>query len=247
VDRPTKEHILREIRRVAAENDGVPAGRERFEALTGIRESAWAGRYWARWSDAIRDAGFEPNSWQSRVHDDDELLRVLALLIRDYGRMPTRPELRLRRRTDPAVPGDGVLASRLGNRDAQVARVIAFADANPEFADVAAICAPLLADVVRPDRREATLGASAIVTGVVYLIEMGEFFKIGRSNDIGRRSYELGVQLPERHEVAHVIETDDPSGIESYWHRRFAAQRANGEWFRLAPSDVAAFKRRSYM
>ncbi|MHB1738065.1 MAG: GIY-YIG nuclease family protein [Actinomycetes bacterium] len=86
-----------------------------------------------------------------------------------------------------------------------------------------------------------------MVTGVVYLIRMGEFHKIGKSNDPGRRVYELGLRLPEKHDVVHVIETDDPSGIEAYWHRRFAAQRVNGEWFRLSPSDVTAFRRRSYM
>jgi hypothetical protein len=57
----------------------------------------------------------------------------------------------------------------------------------------------------------------------------------------------LRIQLPVREELVHAIETDDPSGIEAYWHQRFKPRRANGEWFRLDPSDVTAFKRRSYM
>jgi hypothetical protein len=61
---------------------------------------------------------------------------------------------------------------------------------------------------------------------------------------VGRRSYEVALQLPERLEVVHEIETDDPEGIERYWHQRFASKRTNGEWFLLTDADVTAFKRR---
>lgn len=81
----------------------------------------------------------------------------------------------------------------------------------------------------------------------VYLMLSGRHYRIGRSNHVGRRSYEVAIRLPERLEVVHEIETDDPEGIEAYWYRRFAAQRANGDWFSLTPSEVAAFKRRTHI
>jgi hypothetical protein len=98
-----KDQILSEIRRVAEEGDGKAPGRERFAAPTGIRESAWLGRYWARWSDAVTEAGFTPNQMQARS-DDDEALRRYAVETRRLGHPPTHAEMRLLRRTDRTFP-----------------------------------------------------------------------------------------------------------------------------------------------
>jgi hypothetical protein len=57
-----KEHILAEIRRTARENGNRPLGVQRFTAETGIREFDWHGKLWARWGDALREAGFEANT-----------------------------------------------------------------------------------------------------------------------------------------------------------------------------------------
>ena len=81
--------------------------------------------------------------------------------------------------------------------------------------------------------------------GYVYLVRHGarNEYKIGKTYNPIRREGELKTELPEKLEPVHRVKTDDPSGVESYWHRRFAGKRKNGEWFELSGMDVKAFKR----
>lgn len=235
-----KANILDAIRRCANANSGVAVGRQRFAAMTGIYESQWLGRYWTRWSDAVREAGFEPNSLQEKT-PDDALLDKLVEFIREVGHFPTQPEVRLRRRTDPSFPSHNVFR-RFGRKAGVAAKLVEYCAGDPALEDVVAICEPVAA--VAPNGREVAEGDSSLVVGSVYLMKSGSHFKIGRSNSVGRRAYELAIQLPEKLELVHVIETDDPVGIERYWHERFADRRANGEWFALTKADVSAFRRR---
>jgi hypothetical protein len=52
----TKLYILQEIKRTTKANGGTPLRKLQFESKTGIRRYDWFGVYWARWSDAIREA-----------------------------------------------------------------------------------------------------------------------------------------------------------------------------------------------
>ena len=81
--------------------------------------------------------------------------------------------------------------------------------------------------------------------GYVYLIKHGSRreYKIGKTFNPIRREGEISLQLPEKIEPIHYIKTDDPSGIEKYWHNRLADKRKEGEWFALTSVDVMAFKK----
>lgn len=83
--------------------------------------------------------------------------------------------------------------------------------------------------------------------GHVYLLKHGNDYKIGKSYDVTRRYKEIKVQMPQVTEEIHTIATDDPSGIEAYWHNRFRDKKLEGEWFQLSLSDVKAFKKRKFM
>ncbi len=82
-----------------------------------------------------------------------------------------------------------------------------------------------------------------VVYGFVYLFKSGRYYKIGKTKDMVRRGTEIRIQLPEKLDLIHSIQTDDPSGVEAYWHRRFDEKRMNGEWFDLNSADIRAFKR----
>jgi hypothetical protein len=233
-----RDRILAEIRRCAAENGGVPPGRDRFSDLTGISQSYWTGTYWTTYSEALAEAGFPPNRWNEAL-DEEHLLRQLALLTRDLGHFPTNAERKLRRQQDKTFPSHNTYA-RFGNRSALIERLRGFAASHDDLQDVVAICAPLAASPIVADSHDVPQP----VDGFVYLIRSGKYYKIGCSNDAGRRAYEIALQLPEPVTRVHVIPTDDPYGIERYWHQRFADKRVNGEWFRLNSQDVKAFKRR---
>jgi hypothetical protein len=89
-----------------------------------------------------------------------------------------------------------------------------------------------------------------IVNGYVYLMRYGAHgkdFKIGHSENVQRRQSQIDMVSPSDVRIVHSIETDDPEGIEKYWHARFAERRVQTkEVFRLTPDDIAAFKRRQY-
>ena len=239
-----REAVLSEIRRTAEANGGTPVGRLRFEAETGIHEHDWRGRYWARWNDALAEAGYAPNQLQGR-YDDDLLLGKLVGEIRRLGRMPTVSELSLRRREDETFPSASVF-ERFGPKATWAARVAEYCRSRSDSADVAEIVARLVVEEDdAPAAAEDTDGDAP--HGFVYLLKSGRHYKIGHTLDVGRRRYDLAIQLPEAVSEEHVIRTDDPAGIERYWHTRFAARRKNGEWFELTRADVTAFKRRKFM
>lgn len=248
-----KQHILDEIKRLARINNGAPLGRKIFERDTGIRTADWYGKYWARWSDAVLEAGLSPNTVQE-AYDDTFLIEKMISFIRELRHCPVGGELRIKARSGKGFPNEKTLG-RFGSPKQFAARIIEYCRERGGYDDVIEICLERCAREDRPtqfarkpraDEREVGSAQPGEI-GFVYLLKSGAYYKIGKTNAAGRRERELAIQLPEKAATAHVIKTDDPTGIEAYWHRRFEAKRKHGEWFELDGADVKAFKRRNFM
>jgi hypothetical protein len=238
-----KRQILDEIVRTAQKNGGRPLGVKRFQDETGIKQSDWYGKYWIRWGDAVKEAGCEPNKLQDS-YEEEWLIEQLILLIREIGHFPVYGEFRLKAQADKTFPSHTTFG-KLGNKEERIKRVLNYCRTKNGYDDVISLCNTVLQTEFRDKREKDEKDEFEI--GYVYLIKSGRYYKIGRSNSVGRRGYELSIKLPEKVTTEHIISTDDPVGIEAYWHKRFKDKRKNGEWFDITAGDVKAFKRRRFM
>ncbi len=235
-----RERILSEIKRLSAENGGKAPGKAHFQQETGIAESDWYGKLWLRWNDVVADAGLTPNEKQERL-PSDLVLDKYAEVCRHYGKPPSSAELRFYARETPNFISHNTFAKHFGSKDGVIA---ALRDRANEKGDEDLI--GILPQVKAYEASTEGRGSTKASEGWVYLLQSGNHFKIGRSDELEKRVKQISIALPAKVELVHAIKTDDPPGIESYWHRRFAEQRANGEWFKLSQDDVRAFKRRKY-
>lgn len=234
----TREEILREIRKTAEENGGTPLGMSRFEKETGIKPYYWK-KYWARLGDAQIEAGFKPNTLNS-AYSDEYMFEKFISLTRELKKLPTSGELNVKHSADNDFP-DMKAFYRLGNIKQLISKLLTYST-EKDYEDVQSFCRIYLEEnELQEKTRDSDLKSEEV--GSVYLVKSGRYYKIGRTNNMDRRHQEITIILPEGLTLIHEIKTDDPSGIENYWHKRFESKRKNGEWFDLNSSDVKAFKR----
>lgn len=141
------------------------------------------------------------------------MLDKYAALARELGRLSTANDLRMKDRSDPDFTNQKVF-ERLGSK-AELVRLVRDHCGITGAQDVVALCdaySPRQSVGPRPEH------STTVAVGSVYLLKSGRHYKIGRSNSVGRREHEVSLQLPERVTTLHTITTDDPVGIEAYWH-----------------------------
>ena len=238
MQQPSKERIISLYNRLVKEHGGRAIGERVFLRESGVSRYYWQGGYWRSWSALQSEAGFAPNNPTDKT-SDEVLLRRFAELALEMNEVPSEADLMLKRKADPSFPSKGTYR-RWGSRDALLVKVAEFCEAEARFAPVLDLLRRGASDSL--DHRVT----SHQIRGFVYLLRSGKSYKLGRTSAVGRRLRELAIQLPQKPDTVHVIETDDPEGIEQYWHRRFAEKRQGGEWFALTADDVKAFKRRRF-
>lgn len=235
-----KHHILSEIKRIAGENGDKAPGSMVFERETGIRKPDWYPNIWLRWGDALVEAGYAPNKFQTAMRDD-VLIQSYIGLVRELQRLPVAGEIRRKSQNDKSFPSHNVF-NRFGGKEKLLEAVTRYCQQYPDHEDIITLCA----EHKRVSKREPekdTKNKSRVASGFVYLMQSGKHYKIGRTNSVGRREREFAIQIPVPPKTIHSIETDDPVGVEAYWHNRFKDRRGEGEWFDLSPEDVKAFTR----
>jgi Meiotically up-regulated gene 113/Homing endonuclease associated repeat len=233
-----RERVISEIRRIHASTGRVP-GRQTFQAETGISQGAIIGKIWATWGDALQEAGFEANALRPKL-DRDFILAKLAEACLKLGKWPSVNALKIYSREMTDFPSHSTLENHFPKRTelVEALRDWVLRLENHRYSEIADILpAPVRAPAQWREHQKY---------GHVYLLRAGDYFKIGQSSDLEKRVKSINVALPDKATLEHAISTDDPPGIEAYWHRRFADRRMNGEWFKLSKADVLVFKKRKF-
>ena len=235
-----KQEIIRQIQRLAAENDGQAPGQKKFAAETAIKEHIWRGKYWRGWSEALAEAGFAPNEWTG-AYDESEMLTKIAELAKRLQRFPKVIDLTFEANHQSDFPS----ANAIKRRWNMVELATAISEYGRKSGDdtIVALADDYLSSQVKTtsDKSENTLEAGP--TGYVYMYRYGTDYKIGYTKSLNKRARQIQIELPAETVLIHAILTDDPVGIESYWHKRFADKRTRGEWFKLSKTEISAFRR----
>jgi len=239
----SREEILSEIRKFVAAHDGEIPGQRTFVVTTRIKPSAWMGKFWARWSDAVREAGYDPNAMNQKIPDED-VLEKLAAFITDLARFPVRDEINMHARKVAGFPVWQTIKKRYGGMPETATALLEFSRKTGNTA-LSELCeARLKREALKPIPKfqGGTLGKA----GFVYLKYSPSLrlYKIGKANNPHKRGAGISLLLPEDLVPKHEIKTDCPYILEKYWENRFRPKKKQGEWYDLNSEDIEAFKKR---
>jgi hypothetical protein len=239
-----KNDIINKIKEVANILGGKTPSLGDMEKYANIKADMWKGKYWVRWSDALIESGYTPNSFSLPKIGKEKITIKLLSFIREIDRLPLFLELKMRKQVDITFPSISAITRNFNGKtyDEIKQELKMYCLSNSTFHELLPFFNEVeLAnnELVENDETDTT------AIGYVYMLRHGSRneFKIGKTKNILRREGEITIELPELAKPVHYIETDDIAGVEKYWHNRFKEKRKNGEWFNLSSADVQAFKK----
>lgn len=237
----TREAILEDIRRLAQENGGH-IGLRAFCRKSGIPEHQVVPGQFVKWNAALAVAGIATVSFRRPRTEEVTILDAVARLAVRLEEWPSENAMKFERQKSPSFPSFSVIRRLIRNRTL-ASKVAAYCVGKSELARAEKLARERSiiesVETPRPGRQA--------IEGYVYLMRSGRRYKIGFTSSPSRRHREVRLDLPDPTDLVHSIPTDDPAGIERYWHERFKSKRIREtEFFTLDATDVAAFRSRKY-
>lgn len=90
-------------------------------------------------------------------------------------------------------------------------------------------------------------GITSSEWGYVYILKMGDCYKIGYSTKLEKRIEDIvkeysnkKPELPYRIDIMHYVILENSKKVERELHNRFRSKRLRGEWFKLTENEVTA-------
>ena len=238
-----QDRILAEIKRLAVANDGKPPGIGLFEKETGIKRSHWRGKLWARWGDAVAEAGFSRNTANPK-RNPDRVLDCLGKACFHYGHFPTDAEWKMYAGRKSDSVGANSYRDEFGGREGAIAALRKRA-AERGAKDLLEILPDIEGKAVEAEDSPSTGNFARLQEfhHFVYLIYSSNqnLYKIGWTKNVEQRIETLR-NADSSIELVHKIKTRDPGAIEKYWHGLFCEQRKSREWFALNRRHVKYFE-----
>src|SRR3990172_10954591 len=137
-----KEDILKEIQQAAKENGGIPLGLARFEKKTGIKVYDWM-RFWPRFSEVLKDAGFNPNK-MTTSYKDEYLFEKFIELIRDIKKWPVKGDRFVKSNKTPGFPSQSTF-DKFGTKLQFATKLLNYAE-RKKYKDILKICCDIIAE-----------------------------------------------------------------------------------------------------
>jgi len=245
----SKDELIALVQRAARANGGRPQGKDHFFSDHGLtKRDLWALGI-RSYGDLCELAGYVRNRFAQKPMEADQLFEPLALLTVQIGRFPDTTDREIARRGGAPIPEYRAYRTAQNTNGPLLQQLLEWCRSHPQHSGA---LQSLEAHVSRVDGAAPPARKRVkVVTGYVYLLRYGgrgRKYKIGRSEAPPRRHSQISGMVPDELAIVHVIASDDPIGIERYWHQRFENKLIPNkkEIFLLDAEDVAAFKRRKY-